>query len=259
MSPSARHAVFSVLCQDSGDGADDGEDPGDDLPADESGDLDDQSEWGADRDGSEEPEAEIDLLEAGMLELLNQELADGPAEGDALAAAEEVEQGSLAVAEPGGQDGEARDAAQPAGAELAALADDPAPPAAPVAPPGRARSRGRATCTVEVAGGSLNFYASNQNFTAVCSNAFHGDQCVTTRRNTARAHCKGRPLGFLAAWLALGPFAETREEHMAQVPVVARDLDSRRGCRQLLQGSPEGRALLAYERQLQPGDAEEPI
>jgi hypothetical protein len=153
----------------------------------------------------------------------------GPIVGDAFAA--DGDQGGLPAA-PAAVGGEG--VAGPAPGQHA--------PAAPV-PRG---VRGRALVQVEAPGGTLAFYDKDGRFTAVCANAMHG-KCVATRNNTKRSHMRGRPCGFLTAWLACAPFADTKEEHWAAIATVEADLEGRRASREALLALEGGQALVANE------------
>ena len=93
---------------------------------------------------------------------------------------------------------------------------------APPPPIGRAYlGRSKPQLRVEVPGGTLTWYRSG-NIEAPCGNKKHvGKRCVLTRKagepgETARGGPgSGRPVGFLAAWLARGCDCGSRERHWA--------------------------------------------
>ena len=92
----------------------------------------------------------------------------------------------------------------------------PPPPLAPF-PAGARRARVREEIVVRCDGGTITYYPSNGNFEARCCPHF-AERCTLTRKGggvaasstSAPVH---RPLGFLAAWLALSGVCEDKADH----------------------------------------------
>lgn len=105
-------------------------------------------------------------------------------------------------------------------------------------------------------GGVLTFYESSGNFAATCDNPAHG-RCILTRTSKASERSnrrgQGRPLGYLAAWLATND-QDTREEHRAFMPAI----EERRRLRQEYSASVAFKALESSERPPRAGEEEEP-
>jgi hypothetical protein len=133
-----------------------------------------------------------------------------------------------------------------------------APEGTPQVAAGLARTRGKAKCKVDFAGGILAYYDYNGMFQATCGNPFHGS-CVLSRKSTRGSHMRGRPCGFLALWLSMAPMAETKEEHWALLDEAAADHANRRASREILATMPEGASLLSCERDLDAGEEHEPL
>ena len=125
--------------------------------------------------------------------------------------------------------------------------------------------RGSADIAVSVPGGVLRFYANKNAFVATCSNPAHG-KCEKTRQSTLAAKvtgnssanvlAKGRPLGYLTAWLAMGHHAVDKEQHWD--PEHAPSHPTRAAARAALAAVPRGDLLLAKERAPRPGEGSEP-
>lgn len=195
-----------------------------------------------------------------MFKALEEALLDGQAldlEAFGISAAD-------LVSEEGGGDGSAE---QPAAAAAASAATPP-PDAAAVAQeaPDQARERHAgaprkgADVTMHCPGGSISYYQSKQAFEAVCDNPAHG-RCVATRTCRAKGMNPdgfsrgGRPVGFLAAWLAAGEGVGSKPEHWQLFETSAEvRLQSRRRVAEVA----SGRTLLGRERPLEPGEPEEP-
>lgn len=149
----------------------------------------------------------------------------------------------------------------------AAPSDAPADaesPGPPVQVEIRERSvRGGATVILQVPGGSIGFYPSKQAFEAVCEQPGHG-RCVLTRTKQGRriggsaSLCGGRPVGFLAAWLAAGEGCPSKAAHW-EATAIERPLAERAALRaQIAACGPSGRTLLDCERPQEPGEPAEP-
>lgn len=144
----------------------------------------------------------------------------------------------------------------------------PAPPSDPaVARPPRASpdmhegARGRAAVTVHMPGGCIAFYESKRIFQATCDNKAHG-QCKLTRTCNSQAAGShgaprgGRPVGFLAAWLAHGEHLGSKADHWERAAMES-TRQERLELRQRLGDIPSGRLLLSFERTLHEGEPEE--
>ena len=111
---------------------------------------------------------------------------------------------------------------------------------------------------LHVPGGVLVYYGKDGRFTAECDNPLHG-RCVATRFNRIRSRMRGRPVGFLAAWLAAGPLAADREEHWR--PMMAEiegDLEMRQAHRRAVLAMERGADLLQHEKDSDAGLDREP-
>ena len=111
---------------------------------------------------------------------------------------------------------------------------------------------------MEALGGTLTFYPKDGRFTAECSHPLHG-KCVVTRFNRARSKMKGRPLGFLSAWLACGPLCESKEDHWRlAISEVETSLELRQEHRRALLALEQGPQLLRCEKDSGLGLEKEP-
>lgn len=239
--------------------------------------------------GLDEASREQDDLNAALGLLLEEELANvieegqigddvlGRWPGDEADALGEHEPAALVAEErvdaPPVMAGSSGDAVpQSAAAQLVADPGRPAGPPPPAAPgmesqPARIGGlRALGMHSVHFEGGSVTYYAasahSKARFQATCGNPSHG-KCRLTR--SAEAHAKegvrqahGRPLGMLAAWLALANIAgfESKADH--EVAVAFLDFDTRMAARMDLARQPNGPELLATERPCREGESDEP-
>ena len=152
-----------------------------------------------------------------------------------------------------------------AGDELAPIAGDPPLEAALPPPPplpggggGPAARRGRASAALRVPGGAIYYYEHDGRFTAVCDNALHGS-CVLTRSNTRAAGMRGRPLGLMMGFLAVGALHDTKESHWAELGDLVGNHAVRSELRLALSGIPGSGDLLAKERPRDAGEPDEPL
>ena len=173
--------------------------------------------------------------------------------GEEVAAPEEAVAGDLVPFAPGVA---ASSGAAPPGLVV------PAPPPPPP-PPGQVGPRSAATVTYEVPGGSISFYESKGAFQAVCENKAHG-RCVLTRTRNSKGVTSdgfpraGRPVGFLAAWLAHSPETATKTEHW-EAARFQNTHTERAALRATIVASGEsGRLLVSCERPLAEGEGPEP-
>ena len=103
----------------------------------------------------------------------------------------------------------------------------------------------------------MSFYDRDSRFTAVCDNAFHG-HCVLTRYKTLRSAYKGRPCGFVAAWLAAGPFCEDKQKHTELIGELENRYSERLAARTMLRDMPGGQSFLDHELPSATGASPEP-
>lgn len=153
----------------------------------------------------------------------------------------------------------------------------PPPPQAPAAdaaeraprahPLQRAAERGdksRAMFVLFVPGGKLVYYGGqHDNLVAHCENPLHG-RCVKTKTMKAPKRAmqstrgQGRPVGLLAAWLAKGEDASSKQEHWSaeRKPTFA----ERRAARDLVKAmsSADSEGILAAETCQAEGEGSEP-
>lgn len=149
--------------------------------------------------------------------------------------------------------------AAPASVPLADASSVQPQPGAADSGPQEVGRRGRSALTFIVPGGMVAFYENKQVFQATCDNAAHG-MCKLTRtcRGTASGSSRaGRPVAFLAAWLANGQTLATKEDHWRR-EVLDSSLEQRRSLRERFKQSPDGLRLLSFERPAGPGEPEEP-
>ena len=101
------------------------------------------------------------------------------------------------------------------------------------------------------------------NFTATCNNPLHG-KCVLTRKSEAYRRAaksdnmaaKGRPLGFMSAWLDMGRHKPSKDHDWdtANYP----DFHTRLVARLALSTASGGSDLLDKEREPRDGEGDEP-
>ena len=145
----------------------------------------------------------------------------------------------------------------------AASSSDAPPPVAPL-PPALDVAREVVVVWVELPGqGKITYYRKSGNFVAKCANRLHG-KCELTRTTSAAPQkgrlftIGGRPLGFMAAWLARGCDCVDKPAHW-QHANFDNSLVARQEARAALGRTAQGRALLQQERDLAPGEPEEPL
>lgn len=136
--------------------------------------------------------------------------------------------------------------------------EEPVPARRP--PNHEGRVRGSATVTCLTVGGTIAFYPSKRAFQAICDHPDHG-RCVVTRGTGPQSMGAdgypraGRPVGFLAAWLAAGEGVATKAEHWQ---LMDQPLERRQELRAALQASQGGAVLAGCERERADGEPEEP-
>ncbi len=119
-----------------------------------------------------------------------------------------------------------------------------------------------AEVTVHMPGGSVSYYANKSAFQAVCDQRSHGG-CKLTRTSHGRssgageAMSGGRPVGFMAAWLARGHTARNKAAHWER-SMFENSAADRAEARRLIAESEAGRLLLSMERPRGQGEPEEP-
>ena len=125
---------------------------------------------------------------------------------------------------------------------------------------------GAAELVLHVPGGVLRYYSSKCNFTATCS---RHENCVKTRQSTAskiglksvNGQAKGRPLGYLVAWLAMNQHdgCDSKAKHWDKKENASKCTHAQRLVARLcLQTMDGGQAFLDKERDQRPGEGDEP-
>lgn len=141
----------------------------------------------------------------------------------------------------------------------------PLPEAPPPEAAGGARRAGpRATAaeTIHMPGGFIAYYPKKGIFQATCEHKGHGNCKLTRSCNAGGAASRGglragRPIAFMAAWLANGESKPTKEAHWERAAFES-SLQQRLEMRRLIATSPAGQRLLNYERERDAGEPEEP-
>lgn len=223
---------------------------------------------GESNDGANEGAHVSEDPEGNLEEWLSEEIADLAAEEaaeeevqEAEAAAAEAEMdmdGAIVAVESLPQDALAQEIAMCA-AEAQAPLNDAAP--LPLPPPERRRRRPVADGNVRVQldCGTLAFYAGRRQMYAMCSQPNH-NMCRMTRTvngdSRRRIAAKGRPLGFLTAWLQDGHMYASADAHHHE---CRPSWDDRRSAREFLHGVEGAEQLFAAERERIPDEeASEP-
>jgi hypothetical protein len=138
-------------------------------------------------------------------------------------------------------------------------------PVAPVAPPPPIVVEGRDAPTVEIVSpfGIIRYYEKHKRFEATCPRFDHvsgGKPCRLTRYSTANKNlAKGRPLGFMLAWLEAGRHMADHHEHIHPLALASLGLADRIRCRGLINAMPCGPAMLDKERPRRAGEPVEPM
>lgn len=142
--------------------------------------------------------------------------------------------------------------------------DIPPPPPPPPPEDVAAANRGAAAFVLFVPGGKVVYYGGrHQNMVAMFENLTHG-RCVKTKttkgasRQTPAARSQGRPLGYLAAWLARGAALDSKEDHWGPEgqPTKEERTASRANVKEM--GGTDAMGLLASERPKRDGEESEP-
>ena len=102
----------------------------------------------------------------------------------------------------------------------------------------------------------IRYYPGDQRFEAVCvrrSHKFgpHNKNWCATRRHGHKSNrfpAKGRPVGYLAAWLANCWHCANHADHMNPFALAVLTQDVRKAARQIVKTLPNGVALLGRER-----------
>jgi hypothetical protein len=128
---------------------------------------------------------------------------------------------------------------------------------------------GAADLVLRVPGGTIRYYSNKCNFTATCSR--HSDEnCVKTRQSTASkiglksvsGQAKGRPLGYLVAWLAMNQHdgCDSKAKHWDKKENARKCTHAMRlAARLSLHTMDGGEAMMDRERDLRPGEGDEPL
>ena len=149
-----------------------------------------------------------------------------------------------------------------------AAGDDPA---CDRAAPAVAHLKGTADAFFVLPGdnGIIRYYNNSKQFTAECKCGHQ--KCIKTRQSTEAASvatskkpshnalAKGRPLGYLTAWLLDGHNHESKAAHWAQEnEILATTFDKRLAAREILKANATAADLLSSERPRRHDEAEEP-
>jgi hypothetical protein len=123
-------------------------------------------------------------------------------------------------------------------------------------------SRTVPAATVELPGGRISFQSSTNSFQATCMNTGHGTCLMSrtshvARKPTGLPNGQGRPVGFLATWLAHHSVG-TKAEHWCKIAMQQYTHAERLEHRMKVLQQPAGRALCSFERERQPGENIEP-
>lgn len=106
--------------------------------------------------------------------------------------------------------------------------------------------------------GAIRYNSGNHELYAMCTVEAHG-RCILTRTcRSGRRVWQGRPLGFLAAWIAAGPRFPNKSTHLRHVPAFSERRSARRGLADDRQDSATLAAYLRYERDRHEGEESEP-
>ena len=128
-------------------------------------------------------------------------------------------------------------------------------------------AKGSADAMLIVPGGCIRWYGLKGAFTATCT---RHESCVKTRQSTAAAAmataanpnastvAKGRPVGYLAAWLASGAHAACTDKGIHWGPEYSSiPWQQRNDARAAVAAMPGGLDLLANERPKHPGEIDD--
>ena len=132
-------------------------------------------------------------------------------------------------------------------ADVAPPIDDPPPLPPPLAPPGRPPRGPRVNAKMKLGSGTITWYASKDEFVAVCKHPPHLldplEQCRKHRKSieNAASEPQGRPLGFLGAWLLGHAASANAWEHKN---LYAPGFDQRCRAREQIKAHPDGPELL---------------
>ena len=134
----------------------------------------------------------------------------------------------------------------------------------PVAPPPPIVEGGDApACEIVSPLGIIRFYDKGKRFEATCPRADHvsgGKPCRFTRYSKANKNlAKGRPLGFMMAWLEAGRYMANHREHIDPLALSSLGRADRIRCRGLVNALPGGPVMLDKERPRRAGEPEEPM
>ena len=225
----------------------DGGDDKDAAPVEDGLDTDEDSQAEEDDDEAAERREINFLLEEGLVAMEEQARARRDSSSSAAKGA-----GDAADSDSGGQAPSGSDSDSSSSSSSASMPGLPGP--SDEDSEDMAAIRGSADVAIKVAGGILKYYSNKQAFTAECSE--HAS-CVKTRQATPGAamakakhpgpalQAKGRPLGYLAAWLRDGSNHTTKDDHWKSPPPTWAVRDA---SRRSVAASEAGRTLLSHER-----------
>ena len=215
----------------------------------------------------EDAESDDDAEGAAMTREMNHLLSEGLAamhanfhnaarrQGDQ--GADEHEQGRDGPAQHSDDDSDSDSDNNTADAAVAAADDTPAKDAAEALAAASLKGKAEAMLLLPGGHGIIRYYATG-NFTAECK-CGHDKSMLTSTKPSQNMQAKGRPLGYLAAWLLDGRNHGPKAEHWApENEILATVFTKRLAARVFLKTFPEAHGLLAAERPQREHEPEEP-
>lgn len=123
---------------------------------------------------------------------------------------------------------------------------------------GDGQPRQPADASFLVPGGEIRYYAKTRRFAAMCEHPGHSRKCRREKVSHGGriAGGQGRPLGYLAAWLARCELYETQRDHMVFETTIS--WEERSAAREFLHGIEGIDVLFAAERPRREGEEDEP-
>ena len=192
------------------------------------------------------PCQESDEDEAGLQELLDM-LQSSDSDKDAADVGVDADVSAAGVAADAGA---AADAAGPA-------LEQPADGAAPGGGGIRVRNYGNRVVMQVEDMGELHYYHNTKQMQAFCKHRTgrHSDNCRRGATTALVRRGSGRPIGMLTAWLRQADSFDTKIEH---VHCCLPSLTERQEARAYFQNLEGADVFLAFEKERQPGDPDEP-
>eukprot|EP00971_Amphidinium_carterae_P349140 6490863-Amphidinium_carterae.3 len=120
-----------------------------------------------------------------------------------------------------------------------------------------------AAACVHVTGGKLSYYVSKEGFQADCTvhPGCNLSRVAHARKKRSRTGILlgGRPCGLMMRWLEDGKSCATKSEHKCVARLASYTYEQRLKCRETLQSTVDGRAVLSFERALEATEQDEPL